>query len=67
MIPGKTRFVYACGDVRSSAASMNALVNDSCLLNTMRREAGRHVENYSVAHAVEGTVEALEAVCAAPR
>lgn len=57
--PGKTGFVHADGDVSAIAGFMEALEGDRHCLDAMSVAARRKVAEYSIAAAVNGTLQAV--------
>jgi len=61
---GETGFVFPCGDVESLAAKMLLLTEGKYNARVMGAAARRLVADYSVANAVTGTLEAVNAILA---
>jgi glycosyltransferase involved in cell wall biosynthesis len=57
--PGKTGFVYRCGDVEALAEILAEAVSDPMRLQEMGRAARRRLESWSPKENVEGTVQAV--------
>jgi glycosyltransferase involved in cell wall biosynthesis len=62
VIPGKTGFVYRCGDVLALIDSLEEVAARPGLATRLGDRARRHVAAYSIRNLVEGTVAAMAAV-----
>jgi glycosyltransferase involved in cell wall biosynthesis len=59
IIPGKTGFVYPCGDVDALARILTEAVSDPVRLQEVGRAAKHRLESWSPRENVEGTIQAV--------
>ena len=60
VLPGKTGFIYPCGDVNSLAAILRTLVSNPEEISRLSAAARERMKTWSPKETVEGTVEAIE-------
>lgn len=62
VLSGETGEIFPCGDVEKLAAILKSFAANRESLQTMAENALSWIDNYSIARAVEGTVEAVKYV-----
>ncbi|HEX9224154.1 MAG TPA: glycosyltransferase family 4 protein [Candidatus Acidoferrales bacterium] len=60
VLPGKTGFIYPCGDVNSLAAILRTLVSNPEEISRLSAAARERMKTWSPKETVEGTVKAIE-------
>jgi glycosyltransferase involved in cell wall biosynthesis len=66
VLPEQTGHIFPCGNVDALADLMRRYADTPARLVTLGEHARRHIQHYSLAHAVAGTLAALHAVGTGP-
>jgi glycosyltransferase involved in cell wall biosynthesis len=64
VVPGRTGFVYPCGDTAALAGILKEAIADPARLETLRRGALTRMQSWSPAQNIAATVEALQVAVA---